>query len=83
MQQCTYDLETKLPTGGLTFDADHAAGFLRFDVIVCRDVKFAESCKTMANAVEKWSKGRYAPEVVSNGDQVRRAIEMAHHRITS
>jgi hypothetical protein len=83
MQQCINDPETKLPTGGLTFDADHAAALLRFDVIICRDVKFAESCKTMANAVETWTKGRCAPEVVSNADQIRRAIKVAHRQINS
>ena len=83
MQQCINDPKTQLPKGGLTFDADHAAALVRFDILVCRDVKFAENCKTMAKAVAEWTRGSHTPEVVSNPDQLRRAIELAYRRINS
>jgi hypothetical protein len=81
MQQSFNDL--KLPTGGLTFDADHAAALLRFDILVCRDVAFAENCKTLAKQLEKWSKGKLLPEVVATPDQLHNAIEAVYKRKNS
>lgn len=78
MQQSFND--RKLPTGGLTFDADHAAALLRFDILVCRDVAFAENCKTLAKQVEKWSNGQRRPEVVATPDQLHAAIEAVYKR---
>jgi hypothetical protein len=64
----------KLPTGGLTFDADHAAGLVCFHVIVCSDVSFAESLKTLAGKVETSTGGRWRPVVASNARQLEAAL---------
>jgi hypothetical protein len=64
----------ELPTGGLTFDADHAAALVCFHVIVCSDVSFAESLKTLAGKVEKATAGRCCPTVASNAKQLAAAL---------
>lgn len=72
LQKCISDKE--VPTGGLTFDADHAAALKRFDVVVCRDEKLTEAMKRLATKVGERSQNRHVPSVVATADQLRAAL---------
>jgi hypothetical protein len=72
LQKCISDKE--IPTGGLTFDADHAAALKRFNVVVCRDEKLTEAMKRLARKVGERCNGQHVPVVVATGDQLRAAL---------
>lgn len=74
LQQCVNAKE--VPTGGLTFDADHAVAIWRFPVLIVRDTILCNSLKTLAKQCEKFTKGSWAPCVLSNADQVRHHFAM-------
>jgi hypothetical protein len=74
LQQCMND--KVVPTGGLTFDADHAAALTRHHVFVCRDVKLAESLKTLAKKVSETTQGQWNAQVVSTPKQLAKVLRM-------
>ena len=74
LQQCMND--KVIPTGGLTFDADHAAALARHHIFVCQDVKLAESLKTMAKKIYEWTHGQWNAQVVSSPKQLGKALGM-------
>jgi hypothetical protein len=80
LQKCIND--KKLPTGGLTFDGDHASAIKRFNVFVCQEVSLAESLKTIARVVEEWSNGRHRPQIVSTARQLSQVVQNRHRILT-
>jgi hypothetical protein len=74
LQQCMND--KAVPTGGLTFDADHAAALSRHQVFICQDVKFAESLKTMAKKISESTGGQWNAQVVSTPKQLAKVLGM-------
>jgi hypothetical protein len=72
MQRCMNDKE--LPTGGLSFDADHAAALVRHEVFVTFDAGLAASLKTIAAQIDKDTKGQWRPVVVTNAKQLESAL---------
>lgn len=73
LQRCIND--RRIPTGGLTFDANHASALVWCDVFVSRDVGLTESAKTMANIIEKQTKGVRRIEVVATAGQLKKCLE--------
>lgn len=73
LQKCIND--KVVPTGGLTFDGDHASAVLRFNVFICQDTNLAGSLKTIARSVEEKTEGRWKPQIVTNEHQLSRVIE--------
>lgn len=73
LQKCINDRQ--LPTGGLTFDADHATAIKRFHVFICRDTNLAHSLKTIAHMVEDRSNGHWKPQIVCNPRQLADVIQ--------
>ena len=72
-QQCIND--KKVPTGGLTFDADHAGALKAFPIIVTADGRLAGNLKSMCNIVSKFTGGVHDPIVVMNAKQLKAAID--------
>ena len=70
----------KLPTGGLIFDADHAAALIRFEIIVCQDTGFSNSLKTLSTKVSQKTEGQWQPQIVSNAKQLEKAIMKLNSR---
>jgi hypothetical protein len=66
-----------IPSGGLTFDADHAAYLPSCTVFMTTDEAFAASLRTMAARLAQQTGGRVAPQIVGNALQLSRAIETA------
>ena len=73
LQKCIND--KKLPTGGLTFDGDHASAIKRFNVFICQEISLTESLKTIAHMVEDRSKGQHKPQIVSTASQLSQVIQ--------
>lgn len=73
IQKCIND--KAIPTGGLVFDAGHAAALKRFDIFMTADMNFADSLKTMAGVIEERSKGQLQPDVVMNAKQLSKALQ--------
>ena len=71
------DKDKHIPSGGLVFDADHAAALAYFDVVVTRDQNFEKSTKTVATAIAKASNGARAPRVAGTVKQLRKAVGMS------
>jgi hypothetical protein len=72
LQQC-FNRQT-LPTGGLTFDVQHAGAIAHFDIVMTTDATLAGNLKTMANYIEKRSKGARRCAIVTDGNQLRKAL---------
>jgi hypothetical protein len=51
--------QKKVPTGGLVFDADHAAALCRHEIIITHDEWLAASLKTLAKYVEEVTEGNF------------------------
>jgi hypothetical protein len=64
-----------IPSGGLAFDADHAAALPSCSVFMTTDETFATSLRTIAGDLAERTSGRIAPKVVVNARQLSRAIE--------
>ena len=71
LQKCIHD--RRIPTGGLVFDAGHAAALTRVDVFMTADVTLAESLKTMAGTIQPMP-GKQRPDIVSNAKQLAEAL---------
>jgi hypothetical protein len=70
-----YMVDHRLPeSGGLSFDADHAAALTCHEVFVTRDEGLANTLKAMANRIEKWTNGGFRPQVVMNARQLRQVL---------
>jgi hypothetical protein len=67
--------DKKLPTGGLTFDADHAAALVHFQVIVCHDDVLADSLTELASLVEKHTGGKWRPQIVRTADELTTVLK--------
>jgi hypothetical protein len=65
----------QIPTGGLTFDGDHAVALSWCDVFVSRDESFTESAKTIAKRIEAETCGRRRVDVVATEEQLSKALE--------
>jgi hypothetical protein len=65
----------KLPSGGLTFDADHAAALVHFHVIVCLDDILAESLTELAVLVGKHTGGKWRPAIVRTVDELSAVLK--------
>lgn len=72
IQRCLND--KTIPTGGLTFDMDHAAAILRFPIIISHDEKLVESLKTWSKKLGQQTKGEHEPSIVSNAKQLVEAV---------
>jgi len=72
MQRCMNS--EKIPTGGLTFDADHAAALVRHHVFVTHDELLLASLKTMSKRVEEQTEDQWKPEVVDTPKQLKRVL---------
>lgn len=72
LQKCINDKE--IPTGGLVFDADHAAALKRFDIIATADTNLFDSLGTMARSIEKRSQARLKRNVVTNANQLEKTL---------
>lgn len=73
MQKCINDRE--LPTGGLTFDADHAVSLMWCDIFVTRDEKLAAALKTLAEFVLERSRAQRVIHIVGNAKQLAKALQ--------
>ena len=73
MQRAMNDKD--VPTGGLTFDADHAAALVRHEVFITHDEWLAASLKTLAGSIEKETAGHWRPAVVTNAKQLRAVLD--------
>jgi len=65
---------SKPPTAGLTFDADHSIGLLRFNIFVTTDETFASGLKTIAARITTSTGGNWVPQIAANPKQLREAI---------
>lgn len=72
LQQC-FNRQT-LPTGGLTFDVQHAGAIAHFDIVMTTDTTLAGNLKTMANYIEQRSNGVRHCAVVSDAKQLKKAL---------
>lgn len=73
------ELETTLnngqvPTGGIGFDAEHAAILSHVDVFATTDTKLEKSTKTAAKKIHKATKGKWNVQVVTNADQLAKSL---------
>jgi hypothetical protein len=73
LQNCIND--RKLPTGGLIFDADHAAALSFCDVFVSRDATMTANAKTIAKRVAEETSGEWQIDVVGNEKQLAKALQ--------
>jgi len=73
LQRCMNNVQ--LSTGGLAFDADHAAALKRHDVVVTHDNWFANSLKAMANKLEIDTGGKWRPQIVMTAKQLGEALK--------
>jgi hypothetical protein len=69
----------KLPPGGLTFDADHAAALVHFNVVVCHDGILADSLTELADLVSRHTGGDWQPQVVRTADELAGALAPARN----
>jgi uncharacterized protein YaiI (UPF0178 family) len=67
----------ELPTGGLTFDAEHAVALKKYNVVVTHDTWFTNTLKAMTGKVEAYTGGKFRPEVATNAKQLREALRRA------
>lgn len=72
LQQCFN--RRALPTGGLTFDVQHAGAIAHFDIVMTTDTIFAENLKTMANHIEEQSNGVRRCAIVTDAKQFQWAL---------
>ena len=63
-----------IPSGSLTFDADHAAALTWCSVVVTRDEEFAKSLKTIAAELERSCGGQWNPKVCTTSEQLSKAL---------
>jgi hypothetical protein len=68
MQRCMN--ARKVPTGGLSFDADHAAALVRHNILVTHDEWLSASLKTMAKWVSEHTGRKSQPQVVNTAKQL-------------
>jgi hypothetical protein len=64
----------EIPTGGVGFDAEHAAMLAHVNVFVTSDTQLENLAKRAAKKIEKATGGQWLVEVVSNADQLRKAL---------
>lgn len=72
MQRCMN--ADRVPTGGLAFDADHAAALVQHEVFVTHDEWLAMSLKAMAKQVRDHTEGQWCPEVVTTAKQLEHVL---------
>lgn len=72
LQKCINN--RKIPTGGLTFDADHAAALSFCDVFVSRDEAMTESAKTIAKRIANETSGNWQIDVAATEAQLVKAL---------
>jgi hypothetical protein len=72
MQRCMNARE--IPSGGLSFDADHAAALVRHHVFVTHDEWLIASLKTMAKWVEEQTASQWQPTIVDTPKQLERVL---------
>lgn len=65
----------EIPTGGLSFDAEHAVALKRFDIVVTRDTWFINTLKAMTGKIEQETDGQWRPQVATNAKQLQDALE--------
>lgn len=73
LQNCIND--RRIPTGGLTFDADHAATLSFCDIFVSRDTTMTASAKTIAKRIAEETTGRWQIDVVADERQLAKALQ--------
>jgi len=73
LQRC-FNKQT-IPTGGLSFDADHSAAVGCFEIVISNDRMLVDSLKTIAARVEKQSNGRLSPSIVATGAELEKALQ--------
>ena len=72
LQRCIND--KTIPTGGLAFDADHAAAIMCFNIFISNDRILVESLKTLAKRLSEGSKGLIQPSIVTSAEELKKAI---------
>jgi uncharacterized protein YaiI (UPF0178 family) len=72
MQRCMNAVA--LPTGGLAFDADHAAALKRHHVVVTLDEWFANSLNAMTKKLEELTGNKWKPEIITTANQLQRVL---------
>jgi hypothetical protein len=77
LQKCIND--RSIPTGGLVFDAAHAAAIECCEIFMTTDDSLAYSMRPIARAIEKQSHGKWKPAVVENAKQLKEALTRVHH----
>jgi len=65
----------KVPTGGLSFDAEHAVALKRFDIVVTHDTWFENTLRAMTGKIEEETGGQWRPQVATNAKQLQDALE--------
>ena len=65
----------EVPTGGLSFDAEHAVALKRFDIVVTRDTWFVNTLRAMTGKIEENTGGQSRPQVATNAKQLQDALE--------
>lgn len=63
-----------IPSGSLTFDADHASALTWCSVVVTRDTEFAKSLKTIARELDKTTGGHWSPRICSTPEQLAKEL---------
>lgn len=74
--------QKKIPTGGLTFDADHSVAVCSFDIILSNDAMLVDSLKTLSGMVARHSKGMLRPSVVTTAGELEKALKTQTALIT-
>ncbi len=63
-----------IPSGSLTFDADHAAALTWCSLVVTRDAEFAKSLKTIAAELDKATGGQWSPRICTTPEQLAKEL---------
>jgi len=66
----------QIPTGGLTFDAQHGPAAMVFDIVVVRDKALRRGLRAIAGWIERSTNGRSKPAIVDSDDEVRRVLSL-------
>jgi len=72
LQRCIND--KTIPTGGLAFDADHAAAIMCFNIFISNDRILVDSLKTLSKRLSEGSKGLLQPSIVTTAEELKKAI---------
>jgi hypothetical protein len=64
----------EVPTGGVGFDAEHAAILAHVNVFATTDTQLEHLAKRAAKQIAHATKGQWVVEVVSNADQLAKAL---------